>query len=379
MAIQRPVKTYGTRSYATEVTLAPGNQDPVLANEVDADFDTIYAGYNAGPTGVAGGRLVGSYPNPGLAADVENAVAGNYAANNTGTVRVKDTARPQVLSIYVDGNGGNVIVNHPWGPEEPARAGWLHTSYTDPAVDQYVIFHRAANAATGGIQVFSIDGTGNIKAGGAYLRLPQGGIVANGTVTDLRYNWSDDTGYDAGKVGWLYRLDGTGDAVSAIHRAVGGAQTTPFALTAGGNLTLTGRLRRKAWAGARAQGGTTLTNGVSNFVPYTAWFNSGAAASGDTNILFAPSDFSAWVVLTVFGHLSSNGGFGTAFEIQWSNDAWATLGGTVARCTTTTTNITFSAIWPAAANQAYRVLYSNASGANQTYDGYFALAANGEL
>jgi hypothetical protein len=44
--IQRPIKTYGTRSYASEVALAPGNEDPILANEVDADFDTIYAAWN---------------------------------------------------------------------------------------------------------------------------------------------------------------------------------------------------------------------------------------------------------------------------------------------------------------------------------------------
>jgi hypothetical protein len=46
--IQRPVKTYGTRSYVAEVAAAPGNLDPVLSNEVDADLDTIYAAWNGG-------------------------------------------------------------------------------------------------------------------------------------------------------------------------------------------------------------------------------------------------------------------------------------------------------------------------------------------
>src|SRR5262245_20360091 len=46
--IQRPVKTYGTRTYAGEVAAAPGNEDPILATEVDGDLDTIYAAWNGG-------------------------------------------------------------------------------------------------------------------------------------------------------------------------------------------------------------------------------------------------------------------------------------------------------------------------------------------
>ncbi|HKE87309.1 MAG TPA: tail fiber domain-containing protein [Vicinamibacterales bacterium] len=46
--IQRPVKTYGTRSYVAEVAAAPGNQDPIMANEVDADLDTVYSAWNGG-------------------------------------------------------------------------------------------------------------------------------------------------------------------------------------------------------------------------------------------------------------------------------------------------------------------------------------------
>jgi len=46
--IQRPVKTYGNRNYAGEVASAPNNTDPILANEVDGDLDTIYAAWNGG-------------------------------------------------------------------------------------------------------------------------------------------------------------------------------------------------------------------------------------------------------------------------------------------------------------------------------------------
>jgi len=46
--IQRPVKTYGNRNYVAEVAAAPGNQDPILASEVDNDLDTIYTAWNGG-------------------------------------------------------------------------------------------------------------------------------------------------------------------------------------------------------------------------------------------------------------------------------------------------------------------------------------------
>src|SRR5215475_6028767 len=50
--IQRPVKTYGNRTYVAEVAAAPSNQDPILANEVDGDIDTIYAAWNGGADAV---------------------------------------------------------------------------------------------------------------------------------------------------------------------------------------------------------------------------------------------------------------------------------------------------------------------------------------
>ena len=46
--IQRPIKTYGNRTYVAEVAAAPGNEDPILANEVDGDLDTVYAAWNGG-------------------------------------------------------------------------------------------------------------------------------------------------------------------------------------------------------------------------------------------------------------------------------------------------------------------------------------------
>jgi hypothetical protein len=94
--IQRPLKLYDTRKYVDEVAADPDHKVPVLAAELDADLDTVYAAWNGGvdnvnikadsitddkivslswskitgapgtfpPSGAAGGDLAGSYPNP---------------------------------------------------------------------------------------------------------------------------------------------------------------------------------------------------------------------------------------------------------------------------------------------------------------------------
>jgi hypothetical protein len=46
--ILRPLKTFGSRTYADEVAAAPGNRAPILSAEVDADLDLLYNTWNAG-------------------------------------------------------------------------------------------------------------------------------------------------------------------------------------------------------------------------------------------------------------------------------------------------------------------------------------------
>lgn len=46
--IERSIKTFGTREFATERAAAPGNKAPILSAEVDLDFNTIYSAWNGG-------------------------------------------------------------------------------------------------------------------------------------------------------------------------------------------------------------------------------------------------------------------------------------------------------------------------------------------
>jgi hypothetical protein len=196
--IQRPVKTYGNRTYAAEVAAAPSNEDPILATEVDGDLDTMYAAWNAGADTV--NIKDGAVTYAKLAPDAKL-----WSDNGTALVPTR------VLTVPFNGNalgyGGRTIKHRLWGHptsdvtqwtlnrdpttnlrDDNASPAWLTSMYA--SINQWRIDHYDA-AGTSRLD-FYIDGatgktsctladasvTQPMLAAGAAVR-----TVINGSVT----------------------------------------------------------------------------------------------------------------------------------------------------------------------------------------------------
>jgi hypothetical protein len=133
--IQRPVKTYGTRTYAAEVAAAPGNLDTILATEVDGDLDTMYGAWNSGADTV--NIKDGAVTNAKLAPDAKlwtDDGTSLVAANG----RVIKTAGMSGVGSLVAGAGANTMrlitpgtlsanyyyTGTAWARDDTTKAGW---------------------------------------------------------------------------------------------------------------------------------------------------------------------------------------------------------------------------------------------------------------
>jgi len=167
--IQRPVKTYGTRRYVDEVAAAPLNEDPILANEVDGDLDTVYAAWNGGADTV--NIKDGAVTTPKIAAD---AVTASTIADQNVRGSFDGAAHEiQQLSIH----GGFDLVN------ATVSVGKL---IPGTAVRQVITVTVAAgfssNTAAWADVVTPISIT---TAGGALLLIAAGGWCATNSTTAL--------------------------------------------------------------------------------------------------------------------------------------------------------------------------------------------------
>jgi len=271
--IQRPVKTYGNRNYAGEVASAPNNTDPILANEVDGDLDTIYAAWNGGTDTV--NIKDGSVTEAKLATDAHLwtisgttirpvdatkavAILGGAAGagvatvilgSNTAKARVQTNNTTAAPAIFLTANRDAAT----GAQDDTSKPSWqLQLNATS---DQVNLTRNPPGGA--GVTLLTLDNAGSIatpsQAGTGAIICGSGGgaattrILAGGGYAVNYYfsgGWQRD---DTSKSGWYVSGDSVNDQLM-IYRAapVGGAQSSPLKVTGIGDLTISGNNATKA-------------------------------------------------------------------------------------------------------------------------------------
>src|SRR5262249_33751995 len=245
--IQRPVKTYGTRSYVSEVAAAGGNQDPILSNEVDADLDTMYGGRNGGVDtvnikdgSVSRAKLsttdvLPSLPPVPIATDANKTVVVNSAGNGlvlgTGGTFVGATppATPQVGQLWWRGDpDGNLFIYYDDGnskqfvPAVPSSVGpWSVSGTTVTPTDATkTVTIPGAPAASGTIILGTPTSKGRLQINNtlaaAHLALTTNRDMLTGTQDD------------ATRPSWQLAINSFGDNMY-VQRAPAGS-TSPTSL-----------------------------------------------------------------------------------------------------------------------------------------------------
>jgi hypothetical protein len=273
--VQRNVKTYGNRNFVGEVASAPSNYAPILSNEVDADFDTIYAAWNGGADTV--NVKDGSVTFAKLAPDAQ-------LWRDTGTSLTPGTnfATRPVVAVPGDGNAGTVLLG----------------------------------SATAKGRVTGLTSTpGTI------------GMFAN-------RNWVTNAQDDATKPSWSLALNAVTDNV-AVQRSPAGSTTQANLLildnagTLGipGNFNAAGFSVGRIYAGAIratvAQGGYTGYGQVA--LPLIMQDSGGIATNpGSWELVMPP--YASWCYLHTQGTVDANAGSGIVLAIEcFLASTWTTM------------------------------------------------------
>jgi hypothetical protein len=278
--IQRNVKTFGTRAFASEVSAAPSNYAPVLSNEVDADLDTIYAAWNGGTDTV--NLKDGSVTFAKLASDAQ-------LWRDTGTQLTPGTNFASRTVVVPGVNAGAFqwgtttgkgrLIHHP----SASTSWWTDNAYLSPGTvwvaddatkpswqaalsavnDTFTVLRAPAGAPGSLVNLLLLDGTGSMKLPGVggqptalYLGTAAAGNMAlvsaflgggGGPFLDVQANGNQPV---AGKAMWGVRLNADSDVGGFLRQAAnGGATTNPLQVDGSGNLTIAGANATKAAPG----------------------------------------------------------------------------------------------------------------------------------
>jgi hypothetical protein len=286
--IQRPTKEGSVRTYQEKVGL--GFVD-ILASEMDADLDTIYAAWNGGADTVNIGN--GSVTYAKLAPDaqlwLDTGTALTPGANFTNRVVTVPgpgaggsalcmgtrTAKLRVLTDLSSTDWSALVLNNPYAPEVSAQSSWvLNLSSTANNTDAFILQRRAPGAAAAAVtNVLTLDAAGKLTIPGPATATDQAQLVLGtnperGRVGQLAgaagwfglfvngfFNGSSWVADDAGRPIWRVVLDSHADTVSFQRAAGATPNTTVTNLTVdgGANLTIQGATATKA-------SGTTWAN-----------------------------------------------------------------------------------------------------------------------
>jgi hypothetical protein len=228
MATQRPLKEGSVRTYQEKVAL--GFPD-ILASEMDADLDTIYAAWNGG---VATANL-----NDASVTEAKLAPDAHLWTAATGVLKPVNATMPPTLAVST---GDNLV----WGtrtakarlaahPTTPAAYWYFNRNFAgtldDATIASWVadfdsdVFRigRAAPGVTSMATLLLLDATGTAQFG------VRANVAPATTYAEFAGNPTLSGGYDSAQPTVLARCNYGGDAFEVWRRAPsGGAWTSPL-------------------------------------------------------------------------------------------------------------------------------------------------------